>query len=91
MPSLSADTAPQPCYSRNAFLKKGDVIGAFFLHSGERHFVWTFDPRLTPPLYWYEHQTRDLAIARFEEFLQISITNGFTLHTDGPPNNARLS
>lgn len=85
MPALASSEQPS-CFTRNAFLIKNGIIAAFFLHSADRHFLWTFDPRLTPNLYWYEYQTRDLAIERFNEFLDISKANGWTLATDGHRN-----
>jgi hypothetical protein len=84
MPELAGDAAPT--LHRNIFMIKGHHIGAFFLNSAARHFVWTFDPRLTPPLYWYEHQTREIAQGRFDEFVAISKTNGWTIAYDGPRN-----
>lgn len=84
--------------TRTTFLIKGPHIGAFFLNCSEvamnvasRNFVWTFDPRLTPCMYYYQYTTRDLALERYAELIRISQQNGWTVRFTGQANNAQLS
>ncbi len=88
---MSADASETPigqppCYNRNVFLTKGDLIGILFLNSHLKHTVWTFDPRTMPPFHWFEHETREIAEQRFKELLRISVDNGWTVRFDGPRN-----
>lgn len=80
------------CVQRTAILYKDNIIGCFFLYcSPDTNVVWTFDPRLSPNLYWFKHQTADLAHKRYNELINISQQNGWKLHFNNHPNDARLS
>jgi hypothetical protein len=90
MPSTPFEEPPL-CIQRTVVLIKGPWIGAFFLHTGARNVVHTFDPRLSPNFHFYEYTTPELAIERFNELVEISRQNGWTVAFRGVPNNARLS
>lgn len=83
---------PTDCLLRATFMRKGHLIGAFFLHSNDSlHIVWTFDPRVQPCLSYFKYDTRSLLIERYNELIAISRDNGWTVAFAGQPNNARLS
>ena len=80
-----------PCETRTAIMTKEALLGMFFLHTGDKNVLWTFDPRLTPQYYYFEYQTGEIAIERFDEMVSISKQNGWTVAFNGKPNNARMS
>ncbi|MEQ1644261.1 MAG: hypothetical protein ABL959_12510 [Pyrinomonadaceae bacterium] len=82
---------PSNCATRVAMMTKGRLFGFFFLHTGGKNVLWTFDPRLEPQMYYFEYETAELAVERFNEMIAISTKNGWKTAFNGTPNNAQLS
>lgn len=82
-------------YRRVALFEKDGIAAAIGLYSciDHVHAVCNFDPRAVPDKQFYRRafETRELALAEFNECVALTRDRGWTVIFNGVPNNAQLS